>query len=169
MLALLIGVQFFTRGLSQFLTGSLVNLILLISVFMMGLGGGLTVAVLSPFLAFIAGIGPAFIQIVPITAVGNTILVLIANLVRNRVGESNLRDLIFTAAGILTAGIAKTLFLWLGITVIALPMIPGLGEAQRNVISTAFSWPQLVTAIIGGTIAMAVAPLLKLALRRTEG
>jgi hypothetical protein len=165
MLALLIGAQFATRSMSQFVTGSLVNMILHVSVLTLGIGGGLTVAILSPLLAFLAGIGPAFIQIIPIMAAGNAVLVLITNLIKRRAAKANPKDLALTGAVILAAGAAKTLFLWVGITVIALPLIPGLNDMQKSVIASAFSWPQLVTAAIGGALAMAVTPLLRLALR----
>ena len=169
MLALLIVMQFVTNTIpqpvGQFVTGSLVNLMLLLSVFLVGIGGGLAVAILSPFLAFVAGIGMAFIQIVPFIAVGNTVLVLIAGLVRKHMARSGKRDILLTAAGFITAGIAKTLFFWVGLVIIALPLIPGVNEKQIAVISSAFTWPQMVTALIGGSLAMIAAPLLKKAVK----
>ena len=74
-LALLIAVQFVTRSMGQYVTGSLVNLILIASGLMCGLWGGLAVAVLSPICAFFIGIGPAFPQVVPAVALGNAVLV----------------------------------------------------------------------------------------------
>ena len=76
-LALLIAVQFVTRSMGQYVTGSLVNLILIASGLMCGLWGGLAVAVLSPICAFFIGIGPAFPQVVPAVALGNAVLVLL--------------------------------------------------------------------------------------------
>ena len=76
-LALLIAVQFVTRSIGQYVTGSLVNLILIASGLMCGLWGGLAVAVLSPICAFFIGIGPAFPQVVPAVALGNAVLVLL--------------------------------------------------------------------------------------------
>ena len=168
MLALLIGTQYFTRSFGQFVTGSLVNFILLASTFLIGIRGGLAVAVLSPFLAFLAGIGPAFIQITPLMAAGNTVLVIIAQLVRKNMAGKSIKDVVSAAAGLIAAGAAKTGFLWLGITVIVLPLIPGLNERQIAVISAAFSWPQLVTALIGGALAMLIVPVLKKAITKSE-
>jgi len=162
MLAMLIGVQFATSPLkNQFLTGSLVNLILLISVFLIGFGGGVTVAAVSPFLAFLFGMGPAFIQLVPFVAVGNMLLVCIAWFVRKYVMAKNVKDVLVTAAGLLAACAAKFLFLWVGVVLIALPLIPGINENQITMLSLMFSWPQIVTALIGSALAMAIAPLLK--------
>jgi len=166
MLALLIGVQFATRSFSQFVTGALVNLILLTSVFMTGFSGGLTVAIASPFLAFLAGFGPAFIQIVPFIAAGNAILVSLAWVVRKRMTRFGAKDTCFAAIGLIAASAAKFLFLWVGLVAIALPLIPGIQEKQMEVIGAAFTWPQLVTALIGSALAMIIVPLLKKAIKQ---
>ena len=161
MLALLLGVQFITRPFGQFVTGSLVNLILLVSLFMIGLGSGVTVGMLSPFLAFFAGIGPALPQVIPFMAVGNALLVLVARLVSKYMAKNNLKDIIFASIGLFLASTAKFLFLWVGLVIIALPLIPGLKEQQLTMLGAAFSWPQLVTALIGSTLAMMIVPILK--------
>jgi thiamine transporter ThiT len=161
MIALLLGIQFVTRPLGQLVTGSLVNMILLTSLFVVGTGSGLTVGMLSPFLAFFAGIGPAFPQIIPFMAAGNAIIVLAASFVRKFIAKKNAKDVIITAAGLLIASMAKFLFLWLGLVVVALPLVPGIKEQQIAIISAAFSWPQLVTALIGSSLAMMVVPLLE--------
>jgi len=172
MLALLITAQFSTGflvatgPLGQFVTGSVVNLILLVTVFTAGIYSGLTVAALSPFFAFSVGIGPALIQIVPFLAIGNVIIVLIAWFFRKRVAKKNVKDIVISAAGLLTAGGAKALFLWVGITIVVLPLLPGLSQKQITVMSTAFSWTQLVTASIGGALCLMIMPLLKKALRK---
>ncbi|MCL2298753.1 MAG: ECF transporter S component, partial [Firmicutes bacterium] len=115
MLALLIGTQFVTRSLTQFVTGTLVNLILLVAVFTAGLGGGLVVAVVSNALAFLAGIGPALPQVVPFVAAANVILVSVAYLVRKHVAEKGAKNKALAAAGLVAAGAAKTAFLWVGL------------------------------------------------------
>ncbi|MCL2050400.1 MAG: hypothetical protein FWG91_01515 [Lachnospiraceae bacterium] len=161
MIALLLGVQFVTRPFGQFVTGSLVNLILLVSLFMLGTANGVIVAVVSPFMALLAGIGPAFPQIVPFMAAGNVILVIVARFVSKNMAKSNMKDLIFSAIGLMIASTAKFLFLWIAIVIIALPLIPGIKEQQIAVISVAFTWPQLVTALIGSGLSMMVVPLLK--------
>ena len=66
MIAVLVALQWITKPMGQFVTGSCVNLVLGISTLVGGLWCGATVAVLSPFFAFVVGIGPAFLPIVPI-------------------------------------------------------------------------------------------------------
>lgn len=166
MLALLIGAQFITRSFGQLVTGSVVNLILLVSVFIIGIYGGLTIAVLSPLLAFLAGIGPAFIQIIPFIAIGNVIYVTIAWLIsKNFVANLSIKDIVISSIGLIAASISKFLFLWLGLVVIALPLIPGIKEKQAAVIGAAFSWPQLITALIGSILALMIIPQLKKAIK----
>lgn len=167
MLALLIVVQFFTRSFGQFVTGSLVNLILLVSVFMIGIYGGLSIAILSPILAFMAGIGPAFIQIIPFIVIGNTLLVTIAWLIAGKsIRCSSAKDFTGSVLGLVAASACKFLFLWIGLVMLALPMIPGIKEKQIAVIGAAFSWPQLVTALIGSALALILVPQLKKALKK---
>lgn len=161
MIALLLGIQFVTRPFGQFVTGSLVNMILLTSLFMIGISSGVTVGLLSPFLAVFIGMGPAFIQIVPFMAAGNVILVLVASFVRKHMAKNNMKDFILAAGGLLIASAAKFLFLWIGLVIVFLPLIPGIKEQQIAVISGAFSWPQLVTALIGSSLTMVIVPLLK--------
>lgn len=59
-LALLIAIQFLTKSLGQLVTGSCVNLVLAIAALIGGVWSGVTVAVISPFCAYLLGIGPAF-------------------------------------------------------------------------------------------------------------
>jgi hypothetical protein len=167
MLALLIGAQFITRSFGQFVTGSMVNLILLVSVFIIGIYGGVTIAVLSPLLAFLAGIGPAFIQIIPFIAFGNILFVTIAWIIsKNFIATLSTKNIIISSIGLITASLSKFLFLLFGLVTVALPLIPGIKEKQLAVIGTAFSWPQLITALIGSILAMMIVPHLKKAIKQ---
>ncbi|WP_265458281.1 hypothetical protein [Enterococcus sp. HY326] len=78
LLAMLVAVQGLTSALgNQFVTGTLVNLILIVAVSLGGISSGLTIAIVSPFFARIFGIGPVFWQITLCVALGNAVLVLI--------------------------------------------------------------------------------------------
>ena len=186
MLALLIGVQLITRSFSQLVTESIVNLILLISVFMIGIYGGLTVAVLSPILCYLAGIGPAVIEIIPFIAIGNILFITIAWLMARKTiyrmstkdiatsiaalvglsfGSTPTKDIPAPFPGLAVASLGKFLFLRISIVQFVLPMIPGLEVSQVAVLSLAFSWPQLVTAFIGSMLAMIIIPQLKKAIK----
>ena len=157
MTALLIVLQFVTKAFGQFVTGSCVNLVLALSALICGLSSGITVALLSPFFAFLLGIGPAFLPIVPCVCVGNTVYVLLLSLL---FGAYKGKKLPAKGALVLTSAAAKAAALYLLVVKIAVPAL-GLAEKQAAVISASFSWPQLVTGIIGGLIALVIYPRLK--------
>ena len=79
-LALLLCLQFATKSLGQFVTGSCVNLVIAMAALIGGLWSGLTVAIVSPFCAYLLGIGPAFVALVPCVALGNAVYALIFGL-----------------------------------------------------------------------------------------
>jgi hypothetical protein len=166
MLALLVAVQGATAGLgNQFVTGSCVNLILAVTALVVGAWGGAVVATISPFLAFLFGIGPKFIQLLPGIAAGNLVLVLVLSLV---IRGSNV-PLWRRCLGWLAAAAAKFAVLYLVMVQFLVPtlvdggVIPGKASA---VLSAQFSWPQLITALIGGGVAVLLAPTLRKALNK---
>ena len=159
MLALLIVLQFVTASLGQLVTGSIVNLILLTSLFLIGFGSGLTIGLISPFLAFFLGI-PGILPVVPFIAVGNAILVTVAWLVRKPMLASGTKNKAVSVAGLIAASAAKFLFLWIGLTKIALPLL-GLTSGQMSKVTVMFAWPQMVTALIGSALALIIVNLLK--------
>ena len=81
MIALLVALQWATKPLGQFVTGSCVNLVLGVSTLVGGVWCGAVVAIASPFCAFLVGVGPAKLLIVPFIAVGNVMLVLLLHFI----------------------------------------------------------------------------------------
>ncbi|MDF2686288.1 MAG: hypothetical protein K0S55_1469, partial [Clostridia bacterium] len=113
-IALLIILQLVTKSFGQFVTGSAVNLLLMASVLTCGIYSGLTVALVSPFFAFMLGIGPAFIQLVPFIALGNMAYVLIGYLLVNKnLEKKSITGYLFSTVGIIAASVVKFLMLWL--------------------------------------------------------
>lgn len=157
-LALLIALQFFSKPLGQLVTGSLVNFVMIAAVLLSGLASGILVALLSPFFAFLLGIGPNFIQVVPIVAVGNLVLVLVYGLTFQYWKPKKAVSWCFS---ILVGSGLKFLTLFYGVVKLALPFIPGINEKQSAVLFSMFSWPQLLTAILGGILALIVVPLIQ--------
>lgn len=160
-IALLVAVQYVTRTMGQYVTGSLVNLILIASALLCGVWGGVAVAVLSPVFAFLLGIGPAFIQVVPAIMLGNLVLVLVWSLLAGR-RECPLWRYI---AALIAGAVAKFLVLYLVIVRWLVPMVLALNEKQQAVLSASFSFPQLITAAIGGVLAVLLVPALRRALK----
>lgn len=162
LVALLVVLQAVTASLGNVLiTGSIVNLLLIVSVMTCGLASGLSVAVISPIIAKLIGIGPLWV-LIPFIAAGNVILVLLWHFVGNlhikHRYAANIAALIAAAAG-------KFSVLYLGIVKIAVPLLLNLPEQQAKVISNMFSLTQLVTALTGGFIAFMILPSLKKATR----
>lgn len=164
LLALLIAVQVVTAGFGNtFITGSLVNLVLIVSVMIAGLTSGLAVALLSPLFAYFFGIGPIFWQIVVCIAIGNALLVLCWSLIAGRKRENSLT--IYLVATIIAA-FFKFIFLYFSIVKLVVPVILQIPAPQAKIVSAAFSYPQLITAIIGGILATMIVPILTKALQR---
>ena len=80
LLALLVTLQALTKGFGQLVTGSCVNAILAVAALTGGLGCGIAVALISPVFAFLFGIAPNFITVLPIM-VGNTCFVVLLRLI----------------------------------------------------------------------------------------
>ncbi len=158
MIAVLIVLQVVTKPMGQLVTGSCVNLVLGVAAIAGGLWCGVTVAVLSPFFAFLLHIGPALLPIVPMIAVGNAVLVVVLYFL---VGKKPLGVMSYVAA--VAAAAAKFVTLWLLVVKLMLPML-GLPEQKMAVMSAMFTWPQLITALIGGVIAVTIAPMIRKAL-----
>ena len=161
-IALLVVLQAATAPLGNiFITGTIVNLLLIVSVMTCGLASGLSVAVISPIMAKFIGIGPLWI-LIPFIAAGNIVLILLWHFVGNQ--NRGHKHVAYITA-LITAATAKFFVLYIGIVQIAIPLFLGLPEQQASVISHMFSIPQLITASAGGIIAAMILPSLKKATR----
>ena len=156
--ALLIILQTVTKPI---LSGSCVNAVLAVSALAVGVGSGLTVALLSPFFAFLLGIGPQLLPIVPSIAVGNLVFVALLGLLAGG------RDLpLWRSAGaVLAAAVCKFGALYLLVVKLLCTVLP-LKEPQIAAFTVMFSYPQLVTALAGGAVGLLLAPVLRRALKR---
>ena len=156
LLALLIVLQWATAGTQafagQYITGTCVNAVLAVATLASGLWSGLTVAALSPFFAKLLGIGPQLLPIVPAIAVGNVVFVLLL--------YSTIKKI--RGFAVLTAALGKFLTLYLLVVKCIVPlMAEGLKPQQIATFSVMFSYPQLITALLGGLVAVAIVPVLK--------
>lgn len=157
-IALLIVMQAVTAGLSnQLITGSIVNLILIVSVMTCGMATGLSVGVISPIVAKFFNIGPLW-TIIPFIIIANCVFVLLWYII----GHQNVKSkkLSYVLA-LLVASLSKFLTLYYGIVKFAIPMLLDIPETKAAVLSNMFSVPQLVTALIGGALAIVILPILK--------
>lgn len=166
MLALLVTLQWVTAPTQtfagQYITGSCVNAVLAITVLVLGLWSGMIVAVLSPFFAFLLNIGPKFVQIVPCISLGNLVfVVMLYFLVKYS------RPLWIWVLGLVAAAAAKALFLYGAVNLLVVPLMgSALPPKVAETFKIMFSWSQMFTALIGGSLALVIWPLLKKALKR---
>ena len=168
MLALLVSLQALTKGFGQFVTGSCVNAVLAVAALVGGLGSGLTVALVSPVLAFLLGIAPQILT-VPAIMAGNSVYVLLLCLLADKEGKSPARQ----AAAWLISAAAKFGTLWFivvqlicGVLAQGLMASGALKEPMLKALPATFSWPQLVTALFGGAVALLIVPVLRKALHK---
>ena len=173
MLALLVTLQALTKPMGQLVTGSCVNAVLAVTVLFVGLGGGLTVALISPVCAFALGIAPNFVTVLPIM-LGNACYVALLHWLAGNKQTAKWKQVGAVGAAALVkfgvlyvlvvkviCGLASGIVLGKqlgGIVVLAAPML--------KMLPTMFAWPQLITAVIGGAVALLIVPVLKKALKR---
>ena len=177
MLALLICLQYAGSLIphqmtKQLITGTFVNCVLATTALLAGLSSGIAVALISPVCAFFFGIAPNLITVVPIM-VGNTCFVILLGLLipRNTCLWKRAAALVAAAAvkfGVLyllvvelICGVAADALLGqkLGQTVLLAP-------PMLKMLPTMFTWPQLITALTGGALALLIHPVLKKALHK---
>ncbi len=146
--------------------GALVNLTLFVAAGTVGWYGGTAVGLLTPVVAFLQG-HLALPLLIPFVAAGNIVLVVAFTLVER---GANTQGRLWT--GVAVASVLKTIALY-GLIVLLFVgvMLPGMGlppektKAMTTALSLSFSWPQLVTALLGGAVAVPVLRALRRALK----
>ncbi len=168
MLALLVTLQSLTKPMGQLVTGSCVNAVLAVSALVGGLGSGLTVALISPVMAYLLGIAPQILT-VPAIMAGNGVYVVLLSLLSDKSGK----NLVKQAIAWIAAAAAKFAALYIIVVkIICGVMSASLLEAgtlkapMLKALPATFSWPQLFTALIGGAVALAIVPVIRKALHK---
>lgn len=173
MLALLVALQALTKPFGQIVTGSCVNAVLAVTVLFVGLGGGLTVALISPVCAFALGIAPNFVTVLPIM-VGNACYVALLCWLAGDKQAAKWKQVGAVGA----AALVKFAVLYVLVVKVICGLASGallgkkigqivvLAPPMLKMLPTMFAWPQLITAVIGGAVALLIVPVLKKALQR---
>ena len=168
LLALLVSLQALTKGFGQLVTGSCVNTILAVSALVGGLGCGITVALISPVLAFLLGIAPQILT-VPAIMAGNTVFVILLALLADKTGKNIAKQVIaWVAAAAAKFSALYAIVVWLICGVLSKSLLAAgvMKPPMLKLLPATFGWPQLVTALVGGAVALLILPVLKKALRR---
>ncbi len=166
-LALLVVLQFLSsmalgslpQLAKQLITGSLVNMMLALSVVFIGMWPGIAVGILSSVLATLLGIGPVFPVITPFIAASNAIYVVILALIFKRSQAFSAR-----LGAVAVAATVKCGFLWLTVPWVV-SRIPEAKPPQVAMMTLMFSWPQAITAVAGGVLCLLLTPVLRKAIK----
>lgn len=165
MLALLITLQWITKAFGQLVTGACVNAVLAITVFLVGLPGGLAVAVLSPIFAFVLGVAPNVLT-VPAIMVGNSVYVLALYFLYKRNYAAKIAAVILASAG--KFAVLYALVNWVVCGLAAQPLLESglLKMPMLQLLPANFGLIQLITALIGGGVGMLLSEAVKKAIHR---
>ncbi len=134
---------------SQWLTGPIVNLALILSVYLIGIRGALLIGILPSTIALGTGLLPAVLApMIPFIILSNTLLILVID----KLKDTNYWLSLFFASGM------KYLFLFVtsGLVINLL-----LKQELAAKVSAMMSYPQFFTALIGGTLAWGVLRILR--------
>lgn len=168
MVALLVTLQALTKPMGQLVTGSCVNAVLAISVLVGGMSCGVTVALISPVMAFLLGIAPQVLT-VPAIMAGNTVFVVLLRLIAGSDSKNTVKQI----AAWLAAALAKFATLYAIVVGLICGMLSenliasgAMKPPMVQALTATFSWPQLFTALIGGAVALLIVPVIRKALHR---
>ena len=134
----------------QWITGPIVNAILILTLLMFGFRNAIAIAVVPSLMALSGGLLPAILApVVPFIMIGNMILILCVDWFYNNFEDKTKGYW----TGVLVGATFKFLFLFASVNIIS-----GLLIKQELAIKVAqmMSWPQLYTALLGGIIAWVV-------------
>lgn len=165
MLALLVALQAATKPLGQIVTGSFINGILAVTALSVGAYSAVTVALISPVLAYLLGIAPQILT-VPAIMAANLVYVLIWHIAADKKLAG--RIFVWLAAAAAKFAVLYTVVVRLICGVFAERLLASgtLKEPMLKVLPVTFSWTQLLTALLGGAAALLIVPILRKALRR---
>lgn len=136
---LAIAIVFQITKMGQYVTGTGINAVLITAVGVCGLPWAMAIGLMTPMLAVLLGVQPPpTIVLVPFIMAGNTIYVVLFRLLKKY------NDYV----GIIAAALAKFALLYTAANIIV--------NNLPAPIKLAFSFPQLITAIAGGAVALII-------------
>lgn len=149
LLAVAIAFQFLGRFIpyNNFIVGPVVNAVLIIATAIAGIWSGTAIAVIAPLVSAFtnkAAIAPLILGFSPFIILGNFILVVSFHILRKK----------SKVAGIAVGAVLKFGFLYAAISIFTsvVKMQPKVAATLTNL----FSFPQLVTALVGGVLALVI-------------
>ncbi|MEG1711370.1 MAG: ECF transporter S component [Clostridia bacterium] len=140
------------------ITGSFVNAILVLSVIFCGVWGGVIVGCLTPVMALVIG-QMGFPVLIPFIALGNAVLCVVLFLIMKLFKVENdtilSKRTIALGVGIAGGAVIKFLYMYLILALLILPLL-GIPPKAQTLLQANFGVMQLITALLGGVIAVGV-------------
>ncbi|MCX7885404.1 MAG: ECF transporter S component [Caloramator sp.] len=144
-------------SVNQFIIGPVINAILLIATFMCGIWWGVAIGALTPWTAWILGQLPqAMGPFIPFIALGNAIYVVAFGILRHYKKWGRV-------FGYLAGSVLKYLFLYISALKLIYLFKINLPVKVSSKLAVMMGIPQLITALLGGAIALV---LIEMLLRR---
>jgi len=139
----------------QWITGPIINAILILTIMLLGIREGVIVALVPSLIALSRGLLPAILApAVPFIMFSNILFIIAIDYVYNGIKKDNVGYWL----GVFFGSLLKFLFLYFSVNLVTEILIKkdlGIKIAQM------MSWPQFITAMIGGVIAWIVLKWLK--------
>ncbi len=167
LIAILFVIQYF-KNISSYISGPVVNLILLTATFYIGLPSGIILSIIAPVSSYFIAGGAAMTFLMtqtkftalPIIIIGNIIYVVLAVLIYKN--KNNIKMII----SLITASFAKWLFMFFSADFILKPLFAeNLGE-KIAILGKVFGTLQLYAAIIGSILFYIIYKILNKVLSR---
>ena len=140
-------------GMPQLVTGVIINMVLILTADRLGTNKAIFLGMITPITAAFSGVLPiALIAMIPFIAIANAIYVSLYNIFSKK--EK------FFAVGV--GAVAKFCFLYAASSLIVLrPITVMMGEkvysiSISSIVAFMMGWPQAVTALVGGSIAVVI-------------
>lgn len=131
----------------QWLTGPIVNAILILALFLVGIRSALVLCLIPSMMALVGGLLPAILApIIPFIMIGNVILVLTIDWFYTNIKESSKGFVI----GVVAGAALKFIFLFMSVSIISDLLIK---QELAMKVAQMMSWPQFATALSGGMLA----------------
>lgn len=146
------------KGISPYITGPVVNLVLIVVTYYFSFSSGLLFSIIAPLTSFIITPSPILKTmplIVAFIALGNIVLCFFVNLLKKR----NIALSLFVASTV------KAIFMAVTISLIVIPIFSKgttLPEAALTTAKFTFSVTQLITAYIGSVVSYVVFKTIKI-------
>ncbi len=157
-LALAIVIQIMGKNfpeINQFLVGPIINAILILTAFMCGTAWGVSLGVLTPVLAWLTGqLAAPLAPFIPFIMIGNAIFVVFYGVLKSYKSYGKY-------IGIVTGAFFKYLFLSLSASKLVNVFNLAIPKKIADKLVVVMGTPQLITALIGGFLAVLLIEILK--------